>query len=177
MSKKKNEWQWRFVSAGTIMRTFAASLRMSIEDFASYNRAHPEEGYDVRCDAEMTDYGCQNFTTLDGRLSQIAAPRGMHVRLGCAVEVRAARRQTDPKYSHLSVDEIAELIKQRDVDDDVRFAELYKGSVWPDEDYDLVLDTGKINPAESLAAILAAHENWQTEHKEQGNLKYSIAGN
>jgi cytidylate kinase len=148
----------RFVSGGHIMRDVAASLGMTIDEFAAYNKEHPAEGHDKRCDDEIRAYGSQNHTIIEGRLPHAFVPYGFHVRLVCPASVRAERRARDLGTTFA---EELKKIEKRDADDESRYAELYPGSLWPNKDFNLVLDTSACPPELEAGVIVQAHEKWQ----------------
>jgi cytidylate kinase len=152
----------RFVSGGQIMRDVAASLRMTIEEFAAYNKEHPDAGYDKRCDDEIRAYGSQNHTIIEGRLPHAFVPHGFHVKLTCPVSVRAERRACDGEGKQ-SVLDVLRKIEERDANDDTRYAKLYKGSLWRDQDFNLVLDTSLHVPDQATSKILLAHDEWKRD--------------
>ncbi len=148
-----------FISGGQIMREIAMSLGMTIEEFAKYNRYHPDCDYDKLCDDKIREYGSRNHTIIEGRLPHVFVPNGFHVRLVCPIMVRAERRARDLGESTTVVAEF-EKIKERDDNDETRYARLYDGVLWPYKDFDLVLDTSSYSPEEIVGNILQAHEKW-----------------
>lgn len=169
-----NDGRKRFISGGAIMRSFAESRGMTIYDFAAYNAKHPDQGYDLKCDTEIRGYGSQNHTVIEGRLPHVFAPHGYHVKLVCPTDVRAGRRKKDKEYGHLPVGEIITMIEQRDSDDDGRYEVLYPGCLWPDKDFDIVLDTSTSNAAQVVNSILKEHDLWVRALGT--NVRYTIAG-
>jgi cytidylate kinase len=150
---------WRFVSAGAIMRGFAADLGLTIEEFAEYNRENPTDRYDEDCDAAMAAYAKQNHTMLEGRLPHVFAPHSYRVLLVCPLPVRADRRHADEPAASLT--QVMERIRKRDEDDHARYQKLYPGYFWPHQDFDLVLDTSVLTPAEVADEILSGNRKWQ----------------
>jgi len=153
---------WRIVSAGDIMRGYAAEKNMTIEDFAASNRANPAQGYDHRCDADIVSYCKQNHTVTEGRLPHFFAPNAFHVLLTCPTRVCAERRKSDPMYKHLSVEEIERLIIRRDEDDRARFEQLYPGCMWNENDnrFDRVFTTEFISAVSIASNIVICHKAW-----------------
>lgn len=161
---------FRFESGGVAMRRFANELRMSIEDFAVYAREHPEKGYDRKVDEMLRKAGETNGLVMESRLAHGLVPGAMHVLLTCPVEVRARRRQTDPEYCHLSVDEVARLIEERDLANEARYSELYSGHNWVTQDFDLVLSTEpeEAAPAKLVEEIIWQHDKWKARMMQSG---------
>lgn len=173
--QQKRPMTWRYLSGGDIMRAFAEQKRMTIEDFAAHNRAHPEEGWDKKCDDTIREFGRQNYTIIEGRLPHAFVPHAFHVELWCDLEVRASRRWEDlkkkpPEGIPPSFDRVCALIRQRDEDDRRRYDELYPGWAWQLHDYDLRLNTGILSPEEVCREIMQGHESWRDWYKKRGFL-------
>ena len=151
--------RWKSVSAGAIMRGFARERGIAIEELAKYNRVHPEAGYDRRCDDATRAEGLDDYRILEGRLAHVFAPKAFHVLLKCPGDVRALRRYGDDVY--VSVNDGKKLINDRDTADNKRYAKLYPGCLWPESDFDLVLDTSKLSPGDVVQKILTAHKKWE----------------
>jgi cytidylate kinase len=158
---------WRFVSAGAIMRQLASKREMDVEQFAEFNRHHPEAACDRLCDEMIMAYGYQNHTFIEGRLPHIFARRGFHVLLTCDLEERAIRRHQHPDYAGYDFADVRKRVAQRDMDDDVRFQRLYPGCLWKESDYDLVVDTEKNQPLRCARMIKDAHTEWLSQLKPE----------
>ncbi len=158
---------YRFVSGGSIMRAFAASLGMRIEEFATYNREHQEMGFDHKCDNMIRALGCQNYVVIEGRLPHVFSPHSFHVLLTCDLETRAVRRSREPGFAEHGLDDIKAMIEKRDEDDNVRYGELYPSCLWKEKDYDCIVDTGVLNPEEVVAKILGEHQKWKSSMKKE----------
>ena len=150
---------WRWVNAGAIMRIFAKELGMSIEDFAVYNSAHLEEKFDERCDDMIKHFGEQDYVIFEGRLVHYFAPHAFHVRLICDPHIRAERRSKDMHM--FTKEEVYQKIMERDRQNTERYTKVYgKDVLWPDDKFDLVLDTGLLTPDIIAQKILEGHTEW-----------------
>ncbi len=150
---------WRWVNAGAIMRTFAAELGLSIEEFGIYNSAHPEKEHDKECDGMVRLFGEQDYVIFEGRLVHHFAPQAFHVRLVCDPEVRAQRRAKD--FPNMTVEEVLRKIEERDFVNTTRYTDRYsKEVIWADSQFDLVLDTGLHTPEVIAEKILEGHKEW-----------------
>lgn len=154
----------RFISGGDIMRNFASSRGMTIEEFAEYCRLHPEEEWDKKCDEEMARQGLEDNAVIEGRLPHVFIPHAYHVRLRCDVEVRARRRWLDG--GGLSLKSVTEAMMARDRDDHKRYQLLYPGYDWPDYHFHLVVDTATIEPDPAIEKILKCHADWLQRSRE-----------
>lgn len=170
LKERLKNFPYRFVSGGFIMRSIASSFRseefpngMTIEQFAKYNREHPEDQFDLKCDQMLSQFAEQNWSIIEGRLPHIMAPHSFRVLLNCDATIRAERRRAQ-KYPEMSVEEVLQLIEKRDNDDNARYEKLYPGCLWPDSDYDLVIDTGKFSPDQVVEKIIDEHTKWANEN-------------
>ncbi len=149
---------WRWVNAGAIMRIFAKEKKLSIEDFALYVSEHPEEKYDDRCDTMIRDFGEHDYVIFEGRLVHYFAPHAFHVRLVCDPHIRAERRAGD---QGVTKEEIYKKIVDRDAMNTVRYTHVYGSEViWPDEKFDVVLDTAVDDPQTIAEKIVKGHGMW-----------------
>jgi cytidylate kinase len=151
-----------FVSGGSIMRSFAADLGMTIEELARTNREHPELGYDKQCDDRLVVAGQRNYSIIESRLCHALVPQGFHVLLKCPLDVRAKRRFNDEVKNNpqVTLSQVAKQIDDRDQDDNHRFAILYPGCIWPESDFDLVIDTSVSSVTEIIDTIISTHKTW-----------------
>lgn len=149
---------YRWVSGGALMRAKAESLGMTIEEFATFNREHPEEGYDRWLDQTIAVLGQHNWVVCESRLSHVFMPSAFKVLLKCEPMERARRRAKD---NDGDVDKALQKILGRDRDDNERYERLYPGCLWPDSDFDLVIDTThRSDPCQSVNEILESHRSW-----------------
>ena len=156
----------RYVSGGRINRRFAEQLGMKIEPFVEHKRLHPEERWDAKCDEEIAQEGKSNNVIVEGRVPHIFSSHSCHILLTCPLTLRAERRQgRDPEYSHLSVEEVARLIDDRDRNDLENYALLYPGSNWLPEDFDAQIDTSTWNPEQVVDEIIQQHTAWRTRNR------------
>lgn len=150
----------RVLSGGDIMRAFAKERGMKIEDFAKYNREHPEEGWDKRCDDQIVLESQTGNLIVEGRLVHVFAKQSFHVLLTCPFDVRAERRYKDLKYKGYSLSEVREMVSGRDNNDRERYLKLYPGCDWPEEDFDLVVSTETNSPEVVVEKIISGHQSW-----------------
>lgn len=152
---------WRYVSAGSMMREFAAREGMTIEVFVEACRDGTLDGehFDEVLHDTMREFARQNNTVLEGRLAHLYAPLAFHVLITCPLDVRAARRQRDTE--HVSMAEMMRRIMDRDAADETRLNSMYPGWQWPEKSFDFVLDTSVPMIHDSVgAAIVDAHSAW-----------------
>jgi Cytidylate kinase len=141
------------------MRAKAAELGMSIEEFARYNREHPEKGYDKWCDDTIEQLAKHNWVVVEGRLPHIFMPYAYRIKLVCSDEIRAVRRQAQ-EFPDLTFEEVLQRIKERDGNDNARYETLYPGCLWRDGDFDLVVNTERPTPEQTLYYVLREYESF-----------------
>ncbi|MDE2038290.1 MAG: hypothetical protein KGI69_03670 [Patescibacteria group bacterium] len=161
-----------YVSAGSFMRKIAATLGMSIEQFAEHASRNPD--YDARCDKMMADAALESEQFVgEGRVPHIMAPRAFHVRIVCPVQVRAERRFLQLRMQardrrakrRLKYVETLKAVLDRDITDAERYEALYPGYDWPDEHFDLVVENECLSPEQTLEKVLAGF----SEHRKRFN--------
>lgn len=166
LSKKIGLPHYRVVSGGGIMRSFAKDYSMSIEAFAKYCKENPEKGFDKKCDETIQAFAEQNFCIIEGRLPHVFAPHAFHVLLVCDnLDVLVERRFQYGKKkakgrSYPARQEVRKNIEERDKDDNARYEALYPGCLWPEEDYDCVVDTSLMDPQEVIGMVIGTHKHW-----------------
>lgn len=158
---KSRKIEMSFTSAGGIMKDIAKDLGFSsIEDFARHNMEYPEDGYDRWCDDRIRKIGENDHQIIEGRLPHIFVPKGFHILLRCPLEVRAWRRYEMQNPDDLSLNEIMLRIIQRDDNDQLRYESLYPGCIWPEYDYDLIIDSSAMTVDEEVRAIIRGWRKW-----------------
>ncbi len=141
------------------MRAKAEELGFpSIEAFAEHNRKHPEDGHDLVCDMMIQKFAEHDYVVCDGRLPHFFMPHAFKILLVCPPGVRATRRILD--YPGKSLDEVLAAILKRDDDDELRYRDLYPGSIWEQDAFDLVIDTSKHDKKHVVAQVLGGHRRW-----------------
>ena len=166
IKNKLNNSMYRYVSGGAIMRSFAAERGCSIEEMATFNLEHPEAGYDMRLDKMIETFSLQDYVIAEARLAHVFSPYSFHVLLTCDLEIRATRRSKDAEFVDKGLDVVRAEIVKRDLDDNARYEKLYPGCIWEESEFDLVVDTGKLNPEQILELIFNSHEAWCQKNKE-----------
>lgn len=150
--------KYKYISMGDLMRRRASELGMTIEQFATHNKAHPEEGHDKWCDGELEKLAHHNWLISEGRLPHVWMPYACRVLLLCDPMIRAQRRQKD--NPHLSIDEVYDRIVKRDTDDNERYKLLYPGCLWPEGCFDIRINTGQCSPEDSVRYLFEEHQKF-----------------
>lgn len=163
LKKKLDNLPYRWVSGGALMRARAASLGMTIEEFAVHNHLHPEEGHDRWCDDTIAHFAEHDWVICEGRLPHFFMPRAFKVLLVCNPHTRAARRQGDNSEKPLW--QVLRDIEERDRNDAKRYEKLYPECLWPEENFDLVIETDKLSIDGEVELLLGEHRKWAGEIK------------
>ncbi len=163
LKNKLVDSRYRWVSAGGLFRGKASELGMTVEQFAEYNRLHPEKGYDKWVDDTITKMAESDWMICESRLSHFFMPRAFKVLLKCDINTRAERRQKD--FPDKSLEEICQAIEERDKNDNARYEKLYPGCLWEGEKFDLVLNTEVMSPEVLASQLVSEYELWQKRHK------------
>jgi cytidylate kinase len=141
---------WMTLSGGWFMRNQQKELGFeTIEKFDEYNLAHPELDFDGQCDRHLRkrvlEYKFGRLPLIiESRLSHCLSPEAYHVFLKCNLDIRAQRRFNEDcrKNPSLTLEEVRLSLDKRDRDNEKRLVEKYPGSYWPQNDFDLVIDSG-----------------------------------
>jgi cytidylate kinase len=140
------------------MRAFAASLGMTIREFAEHNRQHPELGYDKKCDQWLNILGSHDFVIAEGRLPHIFIPKAYHVLFVCDEDTRVAKRA---QQDNRSSEEVQRDLRLREAADNERYVSLYGPNVlWQNDEYDLVVNSSMLSPRDIVDTIRAEHIKW-----------------
>ncbi len=148
---------------------------MKIHEFAAYNRENPDKEYDRKCDEWLTTLGgTHDFVIAEGRLPHHFIPKGFHVLFVCDERLRVARRARDLNQDS---ETIRTNLLLREEADNERYAKLYgKDVLWPQERYDLVVDTGLQSEVSMVEIILEGHARWQEKLGDDMFEKDIVAG-
>ena len=156
-----------------MMRQEARFRNMTIEEFASYNLAHPVAGIDKMLDQRINILGTHDYVIAEGRLPHIFLPGAFKVYLDCAFSIRASRR-AEQISSPLAI--VKKDLRKRDSDDNTRYQKLYgPGCLWTPDQFDLVINTGDMDEMEVFQYMLASHEKWKEEAGAPWSVKSMVS--
>lgn len=156
---------WRWMSGGDLMRKYAASKGMSIEELADRARRYPEERHDFWLDQMTQEEAATDWMVCEARLAHYNMPHAFHVYQYCDLETRALRRHRQNPDKYPTVDVARRAIAERDQDDRERYTKLYEGCLWTLDRYDLVVDSTLLSTEEIALEIVAKHTEWAARHK------------
>lgn len=156
---KLADTHYRWSSGGELFRKRGYELGMTVEEFAEYNRLHPEEGHDKWIDDTTIKMAEEDWLVYESRLSHFFMPYAFKVLLECSIDTRVGRRQKD--FPHMTHAKVKKLIEERDKNDNVRYEKLYPGCIWKKDKYDLVLSTEIMSPQELADLLINEYKKWQ----------------
>ena len=151
---------------GAYFRKLAAENGMSVTEFNEYVKEHPEIDRQIEQSAKEYAESHENLI-IDARLGWYAVPESFKVYLRVDINEAARRALNDPdrketeNFSTLE-EQKADLIKRFELENERYFA-LYGIRKEDMSNYDFVLDTTNITPAEVNAKIMEAYKNWLEE--------------
>lgn len=158
LGKRLHDQPYRWISGGGLMRERASQLGMSIDEFARYNRKHPEEGHDQWCDESIARMAQSDWMICESRLSHYFMPKAFKVVLECSLGTRARRRQKD--QPDRSVADVMQKINERDKNDRMRYELLYPGCMWDVKQFDLLLSSESASPDQLAGYLIEEHDKW-----------------
>lgn len=144
------ELGYEFISTGNLFRQQAAELGLSLYDFEKLCNENPS--YDRQLDDRVKQLGQQkNNFVLESRLAWYFIPDSIKIKLVCDESTRIARVAS---RDNLSLAEATIKTKQREQDGPARYAQIYGLTEFaPATAFDLILDSGRLSPAEIVTEI------------------------
>ena len=149
---------------GKYSREFCEKMGYSFDHYEQFMQDFPQ--LDKAIDDDCTKASDDNLTLIiDGRLGWYFAPNTYKVFLTCEPH-EAARRiyeaeRDEEKYA--SVEACEKAAKKRFDDENKRFMKKYGVSNATRTQFDLVVDTTHLTPAEVVSSILKGYEVWLRE--------------
>lgn len=151
-----------YYSTGSIVRSIAERMQMSITELNSYMETHPE------IDTEIDD-GLRALSQdprpliIDSRMAWHFVENTFKVYMTVDVEVSAARiMYANRSGEHRdSLEETVRETRERRKSERKRYLEQYGVDIMDLGNYDFVVDTTSASPEEVADAIIAAYRTWQ----------------
>lgn len=150
-------------SGGDFFRIRAKAAGMDIGSFVERHTADPERKMDLECDTYLYNFIREHDKVLiEGRISHCFDPFAFHVYLKCPLAVRSSRRAYDLSEEFkidVNIIGVMSQIKRRD-DKDMRLNQIYPGSIWPEEDFDLIINTDSLGKEAVVDNVLSEYKAW-----------------
>lgn len=147
-------------SGGDMQRMNAADKGMTIEQYDTYLKQHPELDNAIE-ERQKVIWETQDDFVLESRIGWSVVPDAFKIKLDCDLDERIRRITTDGKQRIAHTKDDFETTKRktlaREETYQLRFNELYGIKDWnADEHFDLVIDATSILPDKILEKILEA---------------------
>lgn len=154
------KYKLKFYSIGKIRRKIAEIFNLSIEEFNEIGKKFPFT--DIFVD-ELINRIVKDDAVIDGRLAWKFFPKSIKILLICDLDVAAKRllknKRKGEKYKNLK--EARKKILERIENDKYRYKKYYGiKNIFDIKNYDIILDTSKINKKEMIDVCVEIIEKW-----------------
>lgn len=157
------ELDFPFVSGGDMARLVAKELGLDLIELEELSKT--DKKYDLLRDERLKQFGVENYNcVVEARLGWYAVPDSFKIKLTCSDEVRLHRIA---KREQKSFEQVEQETHEREEAIRERFLHYYNmdfDKETEDENFDLVIDTGKHNLEEVVSII-------------KDNIKINVVGN
>ena len=153
-----------YYSTGSIVRSIANSMGMSVVELNKYMETHPE--IDKRIDDGLKELSFdERLLIIDSRMAWHFTKGTFKVYLSTDIETSALRiMNANRKGEHSStLEETVESTKARRASEQKRYMEQYGVDIKDLTNYALVVDTTGATPEEVAGVIIASFESWQND--------------
>lgn len=148
---------------GQYVRQLATQNGMSITEFQVYLNEHPDLDRQVENSAKEYASTRDNLI-IDAKLGWYAIPESFKIYLKVDIDVAVKRAYEDQSRKSsepfASMEEAREKILYRHAEETKRWIEEYGVNRDDMSNYDLVLDTTKLNPTEVCNIVLEKYDEW-----------------
>lgn len=162
-------------SSGDMVRRFLKQNRMTLEEYNS--RAEDNHELDASIDEQLRTLREQDDIIVDSRLGFYWIPESFKVYLDLDLDVATARifkdavdnkNRSDVGTSSTSLQEVSRQVKERMLNEQRRFRQMYGVDPYDKSHFDLIIDTSRHNPHSVAVAVFDAYKEWlDTEVWEQ----------
>ena len=146
-------------SAGDVYRKLAADKGISVVELNKI--AEKDRSIDTELDGIITEIGkTRDNLILDSRVAWYFIPNSFKIKLVVSSRVAASRVMRDmgtrasEKYKDL--EDCAAQLKERKKSEIARFREFYNADIRDDANFDLVINTNEVTPAEVCSTVMEA---------------------
>ncbi len=151
---------------GQYFRELAKSMNMSVTEFNIYVENHPEIDRKIENSAAEYAKSHDNFI-IDARLGWYAVPESFKVYLKVDIDIAAKRafldaERKDTENFNTIEEQKEDMIKRFKLENE-RYYKLYNVRKENLENYDLVVDTSNISPADVAEKIITEYKKWLNE--------------
>lgn len=132
----------RYVSAGEIFRRLAREMGMDVVEFSKYVEKHPE--IDKMIDEKMAEEAKRGNVVLDSLLAFHFAREANPINILVTAD-KLVRAERIAKRDGKTFEEALREIEERERSERERFKRLYGIELWRVEDFDIVINTTRID--------------------------------
>lgn len=159
----KQDLNYKVYKTGEYVRKLAMGKNMTINEFQSYLKVHPE--LDQEIETNSANYAKEHDNIIvDARLGWYAIPYSFKIYLKTDIDVSAKRSYNDCKRQNSEpckdIKTAKEQIQKRYNEEIERFFSLYNIRKDDMSNYDLVIDTSDMKIEEIVEVIKKEYKNW-----------------
>jgi cytidylate kinase len=153
--------KYDYIYTGKIQREIANKHQMTTMELNKYAETHPE--IDAEIDATFKSLNNSSHLIVDSRLAWFFIPHSFKVYLKTDLKVAIERISGDNKRineSYASIEEAERHIIARKESENKRYMDLYGADCADFTNFDLIIDTSSITPAQVADQLITAYNSW-----------------
>ena len=166
-------------SSGDMVRRILAKQHMTLEEYNT--RAGSDHDLDAQVDEELRSLRDKEDIVVDSRLGFYWIPESFKVYLDLDLDLATARiykdtvsnrMRTEVGTSVTSLPEVSRQVRNRMLNEQQRFRQLYGVDPYDKNRFDFIIDTSRQNPQSVAVAVFDAYrkwlvtETWEQQHNE-----------
>lgn len=154
-------------SSGDMVRKVLAKNKMTLEQYN--NQAETNHNLDAQIDDELRNLREKNDIIVDSRLGFYWIPESFKVYLDLDLDVATARifkdavtnsSRSSVGTSSTSLPEVSRQVKERMLNEQNRFRQLYGVDPYNKNHFDLIVDTSRNDPQSVAIAVFDSYKRW-----------------
>jgi len=154
-------------SSGDMVRKVLAKNKMTLEQYN--NQAETNHNLDAQIDDELRNLRDKNDIIVDSRLGFYWIPESFKVYLDLDLDVAPARIFKDAVSnksrsavgtSSTSLSEVSRQVRERMLNEQSRFRQLYGVDPYDQNHFDLIVDTSRHDPQSVAIAVFDVYKQW-----------------
>jgi cytidylate kinase len=161
---------YKHTSVGDEMRKIQKQYGFAtIEEFVAHLKTHPEVRCDDYCDNQIRLLCENDHVFVDGRIVHMYS-RGFRIKLVCPILTCAERRQKqilENTGERVPFKKVLKALLERNFIDFERWRDTRPGYDWPDDQFDVIVDTGVWGKEDVERIVIEEHAIWLKQMLEQ----------
>jgi len=154
-------------SSGDMVRKVLAENKMTLEEYN--NQAETNHNLDSQIDDELRNLRGKNDIIVDSRLGFYWIPESFKVYLDLELDIATARifkdtvtnsARSSVGTSSTSLHDVSRQVKERMLNEQSRFRQLYGVDPFNKNHFDLIIDTSRNDPQSVAIAIFDSYKQW-----------------